>query len=140
MLVAVLAATVDVRGAIGFSSFAVLVYYAIANASAWTLGARVIPAVGLIGCVVLAFALPSTSVIAGVGVVILGAALYPWLKGVPALQRYIAALVLSDANFARSLEASERGERDVAYLFAGGILLWLTWTVSTHSGAPLGRP
>ena len=32
-VVAVLAATVDVRGAIGFSSFGVLAYYAVANAS-----------------------------------------------------------------------------------------------------------
>ncbi len=46
-VVAVVAAVADVRGAIGFSSFAVLVYYAIANASAMTLGRRVIPAVGL---------------------------------------------------------------------------------------------
>ena len=36
-VVAVLAATVDIRGAIGFSSFGVLVYYAIANDAAWTL-------------------------------------------------------------------------------------------------------
>ncbi len=36
-VVAALAATADVRGAIGFSSFGVLVYYAIANASAFTL-------------------------------------------------------------------------------------------------------
>lgn len=36
-VVAVAAATTDVRGAIGFSSFGVLAYYAIANASAWTL-------------------------------------------------------------------------------------------------------
>ncbi|MGW7282837.1 APC family permease, partial [Streptomyces sp. NPDC054844] len=36
-VVAVLAATVDVRDAIGFSSFGVLAYYAVANASAWTL-------------------------------------------------------------------------------------------------------
>ncbi|MBS1695345.1 MAG: amino acid permease, partial [Actinobacteria bacterium] len=36
-VVAVLAAVVDLRGAIGFSSFAVLLYYAIANAAAWTL-------------------------------------------------------------------------------------------------------
>ena len=43
VVVAVAAAVVDVRDAIGFSSFAVLLYYAIANASAWTLGARVIP-------------------------------------------------------------------------------------------------
>lgn len=36
-VVAVVAATADVRGAIGFSSFGVLTYYAIANTSAWTL-------------------------------------------------------------------------------------------------------
>lgn len=61
-VVAVLAATVDVRGAVGFSSFGVLAYYAVANASAWTLSSapasRVVPALGLLGCVTLAFALP----------------------------------------------------------------------------------
>ncbi|WTO66529.1 APC family permease [Streptomyces sp. NBC_00212] len=36
-VVALLAATTDVRGAIGFSSFGVLAYYAIVKASAWTL-------------------------------------------------------------------------------------------------------
>lgn len=46
VVVAVLAATVDLREAIGFSSFAVLIYYAVANASAWTLGYRAVPAVG----------------------------------------------------------------------------------------------
>ena len=47
VVVAVIAAVADVRGAIGFSAFAVLVYYAIANASAITLGRKVIPVVGL---------------------------------------------------------------------------------------------
>ncbi|NNN36684.1 APC family permease [Streptomyces sp. S3(2020)] len=79
-VVAVLAATVDVRDAIGFSSFGVLTYYAVANASAWTLGsaptARVVPAVGLLGCVVLAFALPGVSVAVGAGVLALGVAAY----------------------------------------------------------------
>lgn len=79
-VVAVLAATVDVRGAIGFSSFGVLTYYAVANASAWTLGssraARVVPALGLVGCVVLAFSLPVTSVVVGVGVLAVGVAAY----------------------------------------------------------------
>ena len=64
------------RGAIGFSSFAVLLYYAIANASAWTFGARVIPAIGLAGCLLLAFTLPVTSVVLGAGVVLLGAVVY----------------------------------------------------------------
>ncbi|MFJ5529522.1 APC family permease [Streptomyces sp. NPDC093261] len=80
VVVAALAATVDVRGAIGFSSFGVLAYYAIANASAWTPSpapaSRVVPAVGLVGCVVLAFALPAVSVAVGAGVLVLGVVAY----------------------------------------------------------------
>ncbi|WKG06402.1 APC family permease [Mycolicibacterium sp. HK-90] len=81
VVVATVAAVADLRGAIGFSSFAVLLYYAIANASAWTLEPtnwrhRVIPALGLAGCLVLAFTLPLPSVIAGLAVVALGAAIY----------------------------------------------------------------
>ncbi len=79
-VVAVLAATVDVRGAIGFSSFGVLVYYAVANASAWTLdpspASRALPVVGLVGCLVLAFALPATSVVVGAGVLTVGVLAY----------------------------------------------------------------
>ncbi len=37
VIVCILAATVDLRGVIGFSSFGVLIYYAIANAAAYTL-------------------------------------------------------------------------------------------------------
>ena len=76
VVVAAVAALVDVRGAIGFSSFAVLLYYAIANASAWTLGRKVIPTIGLAGCLLLAFLLPVTSVAVGTAVVAIGAAAY----------------------------------------------------------------
>ncbi|NIJ12716.1 APA family basic amino acid/polyamine antiporter [Saccharomonospora amisosensis] len=76
-VVALLASFADLRGAIGFSSFAVLVYYAIANASAWTLRAgRLVPAVGLLGCLLLAFSLPWPSVLAGAAVLAVGAAAY----------------------------------------------------------------
>ncbi|MFC0505294.1 APC family permease [Micromonospora costi] len=81
-VVAVLVATTDLRSAIGFSSFAVLVYYAIANVSAWTLTRaenrppRIIPIVGLAGCLALAFALPISSVISGASVLAAGAAAY----------------------------------------------------------------
>ncbi|CAO0831477.1 hypothetical protein GCM10010298_67930 [Streptomyces microflavus] len=73
-VVTVLAATLDVREAIGFSSFGVLAYYAVANASAWTLiasegcPARIIPVIGLAGCLVLACALPASSVVSGAAV------------------------------------------------------------------------
>lgn len=82
LVVAVLAATLDLRGAIGFSSFAVLTYYAIANASAWTLRpdegapAKAVPIIGMAGCVVLAFALPATSVVSGIVVIAMGAVIY----------------------------------------------------------------
>ncbi|CAL9483917.1 putative transporter [Streptomyces sp. enrichment culture] len=79
-VVAVLAATVDVRGAIGFSSFGVLAYYAVANASAWTLDpsprARLVPGVGLLGCALLAFSLPGVSVAVGSGVLAVGVVAY----------------------------------------------------------------
>ncbi|MFD2418910.1 APC family permease [Amycolatopsis pigmentata] len=74
VVVAILVAFTDLRGAIGFSSFAVLIYYAIANASAWTLrGDRIIPALGLLGCVVLACTLPLGSVLTGCAVLAAGA-------------------------------------------------------------------
>ncbi|WP_308297457.1 APC family permease [Tsukamurella paurometabola] len=79
-VVTVVAATADLGAAIGFSSFAVLVYYAVANASAWTLDtalrARIVPAVGLAGCLAVALSLPAGSVSAGIVVLVVGAAAY----------------------------------------------------------------
>ena len=76
-LVIVLIIMVDLRGAIGFSSFLVLTYYAIANASAWTLErsvtARLVPALGFLACVLIAFLLPWQSVVGGVVVLAIGA-------------------------------------------------------------------
>ncbi|WP_412540270.1 amino acid permease [Longispora sp. K20-0274] len=80
LVVAVLAATVDLRGAIGFSSFGVLLYYAVANAAALTLPGRsrtrVVGVLGFVGCLVLAATLPRASVFAGLVVLGIGAALY----------------------------------------------------------------
>jgi len=78
LIVAVLAATTDLRGAIGFSSFGVLLYYAVANASALTLPrtSRLVPAVGLAGCLLLAATLPWHSAVAGAAVVAAGALIY----------------------------------------------------------------
>jgi APA family basic amino acid/polyamine antiporter len=69
-VVGVLVLTTDLRGVIGFSSFGVLLYYAIANASAFTQPAdqrrwpRAVNVLGLTGCVVLAVTLPWTSAVA----------------------------------------------------------------------------
>ncbi len=61
---------------IAFSSFCVLIYYAIANASAYGLRPswthRAIPVVGLLGCLLLAVTLPAATVVTGAGVLVLG--------------------------------------------------------------------
>lgn len=82
LIVVVVAALADIRSAIGFSSFAVLTYYALTNATAWTLRPderrwpRISSVVGFIGCVSLAITLPVASVLGGAAVLGTGAALY----------------------------------------------------------------
>jgi APA family basic amino acid/polyamine antiporter len=84
-VVIVLVLTTDLRGAIGFSSFGVLAYYALANASAWTLSRaerrppRWVPVLGVIGCAALAVSLPLAAAVTGAAVLAFGAALYPLL-------------------------------------------------------------
>lgn len=62
----------DVRGAIGFSSFGVLVYYAITNASAWSMNRSPVAVAGLVGCAVLVAFLPVSSVLIGLAVFAVG--------------------------------------------------------------------
>jgi APA family basic amino acid/polyamine antiporter len=75
-VVVVLVSVVDLRGAIGFSSLGVLVYYGVANASAWTLPGpwwrRPVAVLGLLGCAVLVATLPVGAVVAGVAVLGVG--------------------------------------------------------------------
>lgn len=86
MLIGVVVAFVvlfaDLRNAIGFSSFAVLTYYAIANIAAWTLSLserkypRVLALAGATACVTIAFSLPTLSVVGGVVLFAFGSAIY----------------------------------------------------------------
>lgn len=80
LVVTVAVLLVDLRGVIGFSSFGVLLYYAIANIAAFTQSGeqrrypRALQLLGLLGCVVLALTLPWQSAAAGAAVVALGCA------------------------------------------------------------------
>jgi len=77
-VVVVTVSLADIRSAIGFSSFCVLFYYAVANASALTLRRRLlVPAAGVVGCLVLAFTLPFWSIAIGAAAIAAAALLYP---------------------------------------------------------------
>jgi basic amino acid/polyamine antiporter, APA family len=77
-VVVLLVVALDVRAVIGFSSFGVLVYYAVANASAFTQDAahrrwpRTLQVLGVVGCLVLVATLPWGAVVAGVCVFAVG--------------------------------------------------------------------
>ncbi|NNU26646.1 amino acid permease [Isoptericola sediminis] len=85
VVVVALVLTVDLRGAIGFSSVGVLLYYAVANASAWTQTAehrlypRVLQGFGLVACLVLVVTLPVGAVLTGAGVFAVGV-LVRWVR------------------------------------------------------------
>ncbi|MCK9298858.1 MAG: amino acid permease [Methanoculleus sp.] len=72
----------DLRAAIGFSSFTVLLYYAVTNLSAYTLSgqerlySRNFALLGLLGCLLLAFMLPATAVGIGSAVMLAGIPVY----------------------------------------------------------------
>lgn len=83
---AVLAA--DLRSSIGFSSFAVLAYYALTNASAWTLppGQRRWPrrlaALGFGGCLILAITLPEATIVSGFVLLLAGSGVWLFSRNV----------------------------------------------------------
>jgi APA family basic amino acid/polyamine antiporter len=83
LIVCAVVAVADLREAIGFSSFAVLTYYGLANASAWTLAPaerrwpRWLAALGLVMCGVLAVTLPPVSVVGGL--LLLATGSFVWL-------------------------------------------------------------
>ncbi len=76
-----LTATLDLRGAIGFSGVTILTYYAITNAACLTLRQdqrrwpRAIGVVGLAGCVALAVMLPVAAIVTGTCVLVAGIAI-----------------------------------------------------------------
>ena len=75
---ALLVLLADLRGAIGFSSCGVLVYYAVANLAAMRQPAadrrwpRAVNVVGLAGCLVLVATLPVVAVVGGLAVLAVG--------------------------------------------------------------------
>ncbi|SBS70960.1 APC family permease [uncultured Microbacterium sp.] len=77
-VVGILVLVVDLRGAIGFSSFGVLLYYLIANVAAFTQTrehrryVRGLQVLGAAGCLVLVVTLPPASIVVGLTVLVVG--------------------------------------------------------------------
>nr|WP_275689991.1 APC family permease [Diaminobutyricibacter tongyongensis] len=78
VVVSILVLVVDLRGAIAFSSFGVLLYYFVANVAAFTQGRehrrfpRILQAFGALACALLVVTLPPLGIAAGIVVVLVG--------------------------------------------------------------------
>lgn len=70
---------------------------------------------------------------------LMGASLYPWLRHLPAAKRYGILLVISDANWALSMQAFQRGQPGFGLLFGGGLALWIAWMIGTGLGLYFGN-
>ncbi|MBD3896729.1 AzlC family ABC transporter permease [Halomonas sp. ML-15] len=69
---------------------------------------------------------------------LMGAALYPWLRHLPVRQRYASLALMSDSNWAMAAADYRRGETNVGMLVGGGIALWLSWMLGTLLGVVFG--
>lgn len=69
---------------------------------------------------------------------LMGAALYPWLRHLPPRQRYSSLGLMSDSNWAMAAADYQRGESNVGMLVGGGIALWLAWMLGTLIGVVFG--
>ncbi|TDX32122.1 putative branched-subunit amino acid permease [Modicisalibacter xianhensis] len=71
--------------------------------------------------------------------ILMSAALHPWLYTLPKRQRFAVIGLLTDSNWAMSLSAYQRGERNVGVLLGGGLALWAAWVIGTGMGLVWGE-
>lgn len=69
---------------------------------------------------------------------LMGATLYPWLRSLSPAKRYGIMMVVSDANWAMSIQAFSKGKPGLGLLFGGGLALWLFWIIGTLAGLYFG--
>lgn len=79
-----------------------------------------------------------TTLVVNLRHVLMGAALRPWLRGLPAPLLYFAAFFMDDESWALSMRESAAGGRDRAFLVGSGVTLFASWFVATALGYLLG--
>jgi predicted branched-subunit amino acid permease len=92
-------------------------------------------ALGLLGPPPLLWPLLLATLAINARLLLLGAALAPWLSRLPRWQQLTGVTVLSDANWAQAMRAYADGERDAGALVGGGATMWAFWIAGTLFGA-----
>jgi predicted branched-subunit amino acid permease len=66
--------------------------------------------------------------------ILMGAALQPWLSTEPAARTALNLFFLTDANWLIGVRYHAQGGRDVGVLLGAGIALWIVWVIATLPG------
>jgi predicted branched-subunit amino acid permease len=66
--------------------------------------------------------------------ILMGAAIQPWLAAEPPPRLGLNLFFLTDANWLIGMGYHGRGGRDVGVLFGAGLTLWVVWVLSTVPG------
>lgn len=70
--------------------------------------------------------------------VLFGAAIQPWMRGLPPWIAYASLFLLVDPNWAAAMRERDEGRHDVAVFVGMGVAFMIGWIVGTVAGAGFG--
>jgi len=80
-----------------------------------------------------------TTFIVNLRLLLMGAALRPWLARIPPLAAYSSVFFMADENWALTMGQFGRGGRNGAFLLGSGLTLFAAWLGATLAGGILGN-
>jgi 4-azaleucine resistance transporter AzlC len=83
-------------------------------------------------------ALVLTTLVVNLRLLLMGATLSGWLKGLRPARKALLATFISDESWALTTRAREDGESDRAFLVGSGLILFVAWVGATALGASTG--
>lgn len=69
---------------------------------------------------------------------LMGPVLAPWLDRVRGWRLWGSLFVMTDQNWAMSVQEMREGRGDAACLFGSGVLMWVAWLLTTVAGHAVG--
>lgn len=105
-----------------------LVYAGSAQFAVLSLWSHPLPLLAIIG----------TTFIVNARLIVMGAALQPYMNGLSRWKVYLSALIMTDVSWAYTIQRMALGHRDAGLLVGTALAQWPTWILGTFIGARMG--
>jgi predicted branched-subunit amino acid permease len=83
-------------------------------------------------------AIGAVTAVVNARMILMGAAIQPWLAGAPNGRNAVQLFFLTDANWLLGTRYQAEGGRDHGMLLGAGVFLWVVWTLATIPGYLVG--